>query len=53
MPRWVYRGLLLLALALVGLQVVVPEDIRYPLTVLTVLLVLAALAGRWPANLGH
>ena len=50
MPRWVFRGLLLLALALVVLQILVPEDIRYPLFVLSVLIFLAGLAGRWPSN---
>lgn len=48
MPRWVYRTLLVLALALIVLQVLVPEEIRSPLFVLSLLVFLAALAGRWP-----
>ena len=50
MPRWVYRPLLLVALALVVLQVVVPADVRYPLLILSILIFLAALASRWPGR---
>ena len=50
MPRWVYRPLLLVALVLVLLQIVVPQDVRYPLFVLSILVFLAALASRWPGR---
>lgn len=50
MPLAVYRGLLVLALALVVLTVVVPAEIRSLIFTLAAIVFVAALASRWPGR---